>query len=90
MTLSNTYQGKSAGGWLKSAHIARSVAGSDELWLDGGRYQCDMGERSDFTGCAVQDVLVILDADGVVARLHTSKRAYTKLTRLIRAAYGQE
>lgn len=79
----NTYKGKTAGAYLKTARVALSGAGLKEIWVPaaGPGVIAMLGERKDGWGGSVKDVLVLV-ADRPIARLHTSPRAYRRLVAL--------
>lgn len=72
--ITKTYQRRTAGGWLKAAHIAESISGLTEIWLDNRRiaYPSLCG-----------NYMLIADYGTCVARLLMSKRAEAKFWGLI-------
>lgn len=78
-----TIKGKTASGILKTAKIVQMRAGNWEVVVSHPHECCAMiGERADGWGGTVADVLVLVDSDGLVARLEMSGRALAKMTAL--------
>lgn len=84
--MQDTYKGKTAGGYLKTAHVAKSGAGLSEIFVPaaGPGVIAMRGDRRDGWGGTKSDVLVLVGVDGPVVRLSTSPRAYNRLRELER------
>ena len=83
--MQNTFKGQTAGGLLKSAAIIETLAGTVEVVVkdrDGKEYQAQLGERPNFGGDTIRDVLVLRTFDGIAALLTTSTSACKKLVEL--------
>lgn len=83
--MQTTYKGRTAGGILKTAQVALTRAGTAEVFVtlpDGHQAIAVLGCRGDGFGGEVNDVMVLRDIDGVIARLHTSEKALAQLKAL--------
>lgn len=65
-----TYKGKTAGQWLKSAHISKTRAGTYEIFI------------GDFIAKEAEDGMVLNDGHGTVIGLECKKLAAEKLAML--------
>lgn len=81
--MQNTINGKTAGGILKTATVSKTQAGTTEIFVTHPHSCIAMrGERRDGWGGTVDDVLVLTDATGMIARLPLSSAASRKLAAL--------
>lgn len=90
--MSATLNGKTAGGIVKTAKIQQMRAGNFEIVVTHP-HECiaSIGERKDGWGGTVADVLVLMDASGLVAKLPMSDQALKKMRALeaeIEAKHG--
>jgi len=76
MSIVKTFKGKTAGGILKTAKVCEMRAGNHEVVVSHP-HECvaTIGIRGNGWGGSVYDVLVLTDANGVVARLEMSDKA---------------
>ena len=87
--MNKTYKGKTAVGILKAAYVARTRAGNSDVFVtlpDGRTAVACIGSRCDWVGGRIQDVLVIMDASGTIARLQMSPRAIDLMQELDKMA----
>ena len=90
--MQNTYKGKTAGGFLKSAQVVQMRAGNFEVVVtlpNGKEAIAMMGGRKDGWGGVAEDVMVLSNADGHLVTLSTSTAAYSKLRELLNSAEKQ-
>ena len=89
--MQKTYKGQLAGGILKTAKVVRMQAGNYEIRVkdrDGRELLAHLGNCPGFGRGLIEDVLVLYCADGVVARLNMSDRAYNKMRELEKEMYS--
>lgn len=81
--MQKTIKGKTAGGIVRTAKVCQMRAGTWEIVVSHP-HQCIamIGARKDGWGGSISDVLVLTDADGLVARLEMSAGALTKMQEL--------
>lgn len=83
--MQTTYKGQTAGGILKTAQVAQTKAGTFEIFVTTADKQqaiAILGGRRDGWGGVAEDVLVLTEAAGCIARLSCSKRALQQLRSL--------
>ncbi len=83
--MQTTYKSRTAGGILKTAQVAMTRAGTAEVFVtlpNGHQAIAVLGRRGDGFGGEIEDVLVLRDIDGVIARLYTSDKALAQLKAL--------